>query len=275
MEHAYDAGGSRAGATEVDDRRHTCTPHAGGVSRRGVLAGLTGAVAAGVLSKWSVGFATALTDLPLEVAGIKLPRSTLARTAAQFSRSHCPDYLFNHCMRTFLFGAVALQAQQRTYDADQAFAAAALHDLGLLRAFASPTGSFEIDGANQAERLLLEAGLSAKNADTVWHAIVLHDVRFALARRQGPEAMLVAMGAGCDVDGPDPQSIDAARIAEIVAAFPRLQFKKRFTALAIDHCKRKPLSQRGTWLEGLCREQAPAAWRDTVEQEIAAAPFSE
>jgi hypothetical protein len=35
------------------------------------------------------------------------------------------------------------------------------------------------------------------------------------------------------------------------------------------------LSQRGTWLEGLCREQVPSAWTDTVEREIADAPFSE
>ena len=55
----------------------------------------------------------------------------------------------------------------------------------------------------------------------------------------------------------------------------RLQFKRRFTQLAIDHCRRKPASQRGTWLEGLCREQVPGAFADTVEQDIAAAPFSE
>jgi hypothetical protein len=258
----------------IDCHRHDCAQHAGQTSRRRVLAALIGVLATVALPKPGVGLA-AQTELPVEVAGIKLPRSPLAQTAARFSRSHCPDYLFNHCMRTFLFGAAALQAQQRTYDADQAFAAAALHDLGLLADFSSPTGSFEVDGANEAEKLLLQGGLSAKGADTVWHAIVLHDVRFSLTRRQGAEAMLVAMGAGCDVDGPDPQSIDAARTAEIVAAFPRLQFKKRFTALAIEHCKRKPLSQRGTWLEGLCREQAPAAWTDTVEREIAAAPFSE
>jgi hypothetical protein len=89
-------------------------------------------------------------------------------------------------MRTFLFGAVALQAQKRSYEADEAFAAASLHDLGLLTVFASPAGSFEIDGANRAEQLMLESGLSARNADIVWHAIALHDVRFALTRREGP-----------------------------------------------------------------------------------------
>ena len=233
------------------------------ITRRRALAGLTALLAVPSLA------------LPAEVAGIRLPQSELARAAAEFSRQHCPEYLFNHCMRTFLFGAVALQKQQRVYDADKAFAAAALHDLGLLPEFESSAASFEIDGADRAEQLMLQNGLSARDAAVVWHAIVLHDARFALTRRQGPEAMLVALGAGSDVDGPDTTVIDAARTGEIVAAFPRLQFKQRFTALAIGHCKRKPLSQRGTWLEGLCREQAPSAWTETVEREIAAAPFAE
>ena len=238
------------------------------ITRRRVLGGLIAVMLAPSPTR-------AQTGVPSEVAGIKLPQSGVARAAAEFSRSHCPDYLFNHCMRTFLFGAVALQAQKRSYDADTAFAAAALHDLGLLPAFATASSSFEIDGANRAEQVMTESGLSPRDAAIVWHAIALHDVRFAITRRQGPEAMLVAMGAGCDVDGPDESAIEASQIKEIVSAFPRLQFKQRFTALAVDHCKRKPLSQRGTWLEGLCREQVPSAWTDTVEREIADAPFSE
>jgi hypothetical protein len=240
-------------------------------SRRQALGGLLGTLAAAL----SRPLYAVQQPLPSEVAGIKLPTATFAKTAARFSRSHCPDYLFNHCMRTFLFGAIAMRTQGHAYDADKAFAAAALHDLGLLQEFESKNASFEIDGANRAEQMMLQSGLSPAQADVVWHAIALHDVRFALATRQGPEAMLVAIGAGSDVDGPDPASIDAAHTAEIVAAFPRLQFKKRFTAACIEHCKRKPLSQRGTWLEGLCREQVPAAWSDTVEQEIAAAPFTD
>ena len=238
------------------------------VTRRRVLSGLMAVMLAPAPSR-------AQTGVPADVAGIRLPESAVARAAMSFSRTHCPDYLFNHCMRTFLFGAVALQSAKHAYDAETAFAAAALHDLGLLPAFATTKASFEIDGADRAEQLVTQSGLSPRDAAIVWHAIALHDVRFAITRRQGPEAMLVAIGAGSDVDGPDADAIDARQTAEIVAAFPRLQFKKRFTALAVDHCKRKPLSQRGTWLEGLCREQVPSTWTDTVEREIADAPFSE
>jgi HD domain len=216
------------------------------------------------------------SGLPKEVAGVAIPRSRVAIRAAQFSQHSCPDFLFNHCMRTFLFGALALQRQKLSYNADEAFLGAALHDLGLLPAFASKTQSFEIDGANVAERFARDAGLSAAGADIVWHSVAFHDIRFAITRRAGPEAMLVALGAGSDVDGPDLETEGEKRQTdEVVAAFPRLQFKKRFTSLVVDHCKRKPKSQHGSWLEGLCREQVPTAWTDTVETEIAAAPFAE
>lgn len=215
-------------------------------------------------------------NLPTEVAGIPIPRSKMAVRAAQFARQSCPEYLFNHCMRTFLFGALALKDQRLTFDADDAFTAAALHDLGLLPAFASPAQSFEADGADAAEHFALDNGLGAAHANVIWHGVVLHDGRYAVTRRAGPEAMLVALGAGADVDGPDLKTGDQRRqLAEVVAAFPRLHFKQRFTALLVDHCHRKPLSQRGTWLEGLCRRQVPEAWIDTVEQEIAQALFDE
>lgn len=220
--------------------------------------------------------ADAVSDMPREVAGVAIPQSPKAIRAAVFARQSCPEYLFNHCMRTFLIGALAMQRQALTYNPADAFIAAALHDLGLLPSFASKSQSFEIDGANAAEKWARDSGLNAEEADIVWHGIAFHDVRFAITRRAGPEAILVALGAGGDVDGPDLDTdVEKRQLAEVVAAFPRLKFKNRFTALLVDHCKRKPTSQRGTWLEGLCREQVPGAWNDTVEKEIMAAPYNE
>jgi hypothetical protein len=219
--------------------------------------------------------ARAGSGLPSEVAGIRLPRSALALGAEHFARQECPPFLFNHCMRTFFFGAVAMERHGNAYSADDAFVAASLHDLGLLKEFASAEGSFEVDGADRAAQFARASGAPASAADDVWHAIALHDARFALVEHRGGAAMLVAMGAGSDVLGPNADMIDPKRTAEIVTAFPRLKFKKQFTALLVDHCRRKPLSQRSTWLEGLCREKSPSAWSAKLEDEIAAAPFTE
>jgi hypothetical protein len=215
-------------------------------------------------------------ELPAEVAGLPLPRSSRARAVAAFARAHCPDYLFNHCMRTYLFGALNLARQGTAYRAEDAFIAAALHDLGLLPAFESPRGSFETDGANAAEEWARRQGMPAAAADRIWHAVQLHDGAWALTRRQGAEAMLVATGARIDVEGFEPGELQAQQLQEILAAFPRLQFKQQFTALLVAHCDRKPDSQHATWLEGLCRAHAVHPRADTaVEEEIAASAFSE
>jgi len=221
------------------------------------------------------GAAGAAAQLPAEVAGVAIPRSALARAAAGYARDACPEFLFNHCLRTYVFGTLLLKRKPGSYRADDAFVAAVLHDLGLLPRFASAKASFEVDGADAAEAFMRARGAPAGEADIVWHAVQMHDGKWALTRRQGPEAMLVALGAGADVDGLDPGEIDARRVSEILQAFPRLQFKRQFTALLTDHCRRKPTSQRATWLEGLCREQAPQAWGDSVQQAIDAAPFPE
>jgi hypothetical protein len=54
-------------------------------------------------------------------------------------------------MHTFLFGALHEHHHGRAYNAEAAFVAAALHDLGLLKAYGSESRSFEVDSANAAE----------------------------------------------------------------------------------------------------------------------------
>jgi hypothetical protein len=215
-------------------------------------------------------------DMPTEVAGVRLPQTPRALAAAVYARASCPEFLFNHCVRTFLFGALSLQRQHRSYRAEDAFIAAALHDLGLLPSFESPQAPFEQDGADAAERWVRAQHGSAVQGDRVWHAVRMHDGAFALTRRQGPEAMLVALGAGTDVYGAEPGELEARALEEVLRAFPRLKFKAQFTALLIAHCERKPASQRATWLEGLCRAHAAhPAPDDEVARHIAAAAFPE
>jgi hypothetical protein len=213
-----------------------------------------------------------VSALPTSVAGIEIPRAPLAARAVALARPACPEFLFNHCMRTYLFGALHLAGQRAPYDPQLAFVAAALHDLGLLPAFASAHGSFEIDGADRAEALLRAAGRPSEEGRRVWNAIVAHDMRSDYAAHQSPEAQLVNFGAAADVV--DPAGLDPAAVAEVLQAFPRQQFKTRFTAMLVDHCRRKPASQIG-WLDGLCRATVPAAPRGSVPAVIAAAPYAE
>ncbi len=213
--------------------------------------------------------------LPTEVAGIRLPASHLAQRAASYSRRFCPEFLFNHCMRTFIFGAIYAEHHHVRYEPETAFVAAALHDLGLLRSFASAGKTFEVDGANAAEAFLRNERAPQAEADAAWNAIALHAIRQQFIAHQAGEVQVVSAGVGADFGGPDPRDIEPARVREILAAFPRLQFKSRFLALLTDHCHRKPMSQEATWLESFCHAQAPQLRRPSAAEVLAAAPFPE
>jgi len=226
--------------------------------------------------RWLLEARTVDGDFPVEVAGVRLPRSPLTRHAVSFARRSCPEFLFNHSMRTFLFGALLLGQQHRSYRGEDALVAAAFHDIGLLPAFETSKGSFEIDGANAASNWVHQNGGSKAVADRIWYAVAMHDGDWEFVLRQGPEAMLVYLGAAADVDGPRPGDLESRQIADVLAAFPRLQFKQRFTELAVGHCLRKPDSQGATWLQSLCQEHSPhPAPADAIEREIAGSPFSE
>jgi len=209
-----------------------------------------------------------------DVAGVSIPRTPLALKAEAYVRSAEPDFLYNHSVRTYLFGALRLRARGITFDPETAYVGALFHDLGLVPALASQNFSFEVDGANKAEEFVKANGGSPEQARTVWNAIVTHDMGGVYQMHQSHEALLLGAGAGSDVDGVDPSKIPAATVAEVLRAYPRVQFKKLFTAAAIDHCRRKPASQIG-WLETLCLKVVPNIDLGDVEQEIASAPYPE
>jgi hypothetical protein len=250
---------------------HSCVSHSLRVRRRDVLLGLL-ALTAG---RPSLALERPRVALPSSVAGIAVPRSPVAQAAAALSRQACPEVLFNHCMRTYLFGALHEQHHGRTFNADAAFVAAALHDLGLLKAFETDGTPFEVDSANAAERLALENSLPPETAKLVWNAAAMHDMRWAVVEKQNPTVELVAAGAAADVVGLDEGMIPRTAIAEVLKAFPRLGFKVQFAQLLTDHCRRKPLSQLGTWLDGYCRAAVPDAAFPDPKAVIHSAPYAE
>lgn len=214
------------------------------------------------------------TPTPIVIAGIDIPRTPLSLKAETYVQSLEPDYLFNHSVRTYLFGALRLGAKHIMYDPETGYVAALFHDAGLVPTIASPNASFEIDGADKAEQFVKANGGSSEQARTVWNAIVTHDMGRAYQRHQSPEALLLGEGVGVDVDGDALNALSPAIVGEILRAYPRRDFKRRFTAAAVDHCRRKPTSQMG-WLDPLCRKIAPNVDRGDVEKEIASAPFPE
>lgn len=235
------------------------------MTRRNFMAG-----AIAVLGRRHV---TAASDYPTTVAGIDLPTTRLCVAAAALSRSASPPFLFNHSLRTYVFGALHAHHHGMAYDPQIAFAAAMLHDLGLLPAYEHDGLPFEIDSANAAEDLARRNGLSDKDARRVWDATVMHDMRRPFVERQSAEVILVASGAGADVTGPDPDMFDPRDVAEVVRLLPRLGFKAGFKNLLTRHCLRKAGSQNATWLDSYCRATVIPGHISETATAIDKAPF--
>jgi len=237
-------------------------------TRRSFVVALAGALALCIDARALAQLATQRRTpvLPKTVAGVRLPDTVVALAALDLAWNACPPFLFNHCLRTFLFGVMLAEHDAPTYDSEIIFVAAALHDLGLTQRYATPEHPFEMDGADAAKEFLAARGVSAARAERAWNAIALHTS--ILVDHQEAQIGIVGNGAGADVFGSGIKSLQAERVAEVVRVFPRLSFNTGFRDLLVDHCHRKPLSQRGTWLDNFCRVHNPGVAYPDIEKRM-------
>lgn len=212
--------------------------------------------------------------LPRSVGGIRIPGSRLAREAAEFAREASSETLFNHVMRSYLFGCALLDRRGVPYDRELAFVAAVLHDLGLVEAHRTPAERFEVDGADAARRFLVERRVPAERVDVVWDAIALH-TSTGIATRKRPEIAMVSLGSGLDFSGNDLQQIPSGTREEILAAFPRKGFKQDALSSILSLCRTKPLSTLMHPFAEVGRRHIPGFPVPTVEDLLLGAPFAD
>ena len=120
------------------------------------------------------------------VAGVTIPDSALCKAAVDLLESSSPEFLCTHCLRTYIFGNLAVRSIGRSVaDEEAAFCAAALHDLGLVPAYRHDN-RFEVDGADAARQFCSKHQVPPERADLVWEAIALH-TSVGIATRRSDE----------------------------------------------------------------------------------------
>lgn len=210
--------------------------------------------------------------LPSIVAGIRFVDSKIAKMATELSRTASPPYLFNHALRTFLFGSLVGRTLGQKPDEELLYLACILHDLGLTKEFQGDL-PFEIQGAESAKHFLQEHGYSKDRTAAVWDGIAMH--ASLISQFKQPEIALVGAGAGADVIGPDPTQIKKADVEEVVKAFPRLRFKEAFVNTCADVIRKHPNGATRSFMrdvgERYVPEFHPRNFCDLVEH----APFPE
>lgn len=194
------------------------------------------------------------------------------KTATQLSRAVSPSYLFNHAIRTFLFGSLIGRAQGQKVDEEVLYLACIVHDLGLTERFGGDL-PFEIQGAEAAKEFLEHHGYANDKAGIVWDGIAIH--ASPIGHYKQPEIRLVGEAAGADVIGPDSSQIKKAEVDEIMRVFPRMEFKNSFLKTCANVVRKHPGGASRSFMrdigERYVAEFHPRNFCDLVLQ----APFSE
>lgn len=243
------------------------------MARRDFVLGLGALTAESLLTGGGLPQAVAARKSALRVvAGIPIVDTRIAKAADEFSQSVSPRYLYNHAMRTYLFGALVGRAAGLAFDEELLYLASVLHDLGLTERFAGAK-PFEIEGALAAQRFLRAQGLPASKAAVVWDGIAMHPL--AISQFKQPEIKLVASGAAADVVGAGLDQISPLDRDKVLEAFPRLGFKVAFVATCADVVRRQPSSTKGTFMRDIGERKVSDFHPSNICDAIDQAPFSE
>jgi len=210
--------------------------------------------------------------MPNLACALVIPDSLLAKEATDILRQHSTDLLFNHSIRVYLFAAEQGRQRKLRFDPELLYVAAAFHDLGLIKKFSSPDERFEVDSANAARQFLDAHDIAEDQVQTVWEAIALHTTP-GIPKHMRPEIALLNSGVLLDVLGVGFDQFPAEIREEIVAKYPRINFKKGFLEEYFAGFAHKPATTYGTVNAGVYERFTPGYKSPNACDLIAASPF--
>lgn len=169
-----------------------------------------------------------------------VPDSALTRAAQDAAARHLPATLLNHSHRTYLFGMALAELERLEVDAEVLFAAAMLHDTGLV--LSRGPDDFTLASARLADEVAEQVGLSTAATETLQTAITMHhSPRVPLAAGSVP--YLLAAGAGVDVVGLRSWELPGITLAQAVREHRRDGFKRYFVHAWRQEAVRVPLGR--------------------------------
>lgn len=165
------------------------------------------------------------------------PDSVLTREARDRAARILPVPLLNHSYRTYQFGRAIGEVEGVEVDAELLFAAAMLHDVGLV----DPPGTadFTLASSRLARDVAERVGLSTAATEVMQTAITMHESP-GVTLSAGPVAYLLAAGAAADVIGMRSWQLPAQILSDVVREHPRAGFKREFTQAFRQEAARVP-----------------------------------
>jgi hypothetical protein len=177
----------------------------------------------------------------------QIPDSENCLKALKLVQQHSPDFLLNHCLRSYAFGVAMAHKVKSSFDKEVFFLGSIMHDLGLVEPF-DGEDTFELEGAGTAHQFCLEQEIEQSKADMIHEMIALH-TSVGIAHKHEPEIALLHYGAGADVLGLWLHDIHKKTLQEILTEYPRLDFKEGMSKLVSAQIERKPHSYMKTMVD--------------------------
>ena len=178
-------------------------------------------------------------EAALRALGMPVPDSAMARHARELIADVEPAFLVNHSVRAYAWAVELALHDELAFDAEILYVAAVLHDIGLVPAY-DLGGCFEVDGAIAAEAFALEHGVPPDRARAIYDVVELH-MAATLPPDSTSEVVLLEASTGTDVTGYRFADVRPSVIPGVLAAYPRLTFKRDFAAMFRDQAARKPM----------------------------------
>ena len=151
------------------------------------------------------------------------------------------EWIFQHSMRTYLFGAAMAYQLGIAFDKEVLFVAALCHDLAFVKPYDRDDTTFELLSAKAGYDFALEHNMTQHQAAVIHEMIALHTMPHRV-KNLDPEVALVSRGAFVDVGGSGREDIWHETRQDILTHHPRCNFKQELCALVQDHVTRKPWS---------------------------------
>ena len=207
------------------------------------------------------------------LGGITVVDTPLVARAMELAQAYSETYLFNHAVRSWLFAVRLGQLQGIPHDAEVVAVGSLLHDLGLTNGVTGPK-RFEIEGANAARAFAREQGLDDRRVQLIWDTVALNYTP-SIALHKEAEVALSTAGIGLDYGGPQYDRIPRDEMKSVLAAFPRLDMKKRFTDSVCGIVRTKPETTYDNFARDFGERFVPGYKPQSAVDFLMNAPFEE
>ncbi|KRE24993.1 SgcJ/EcaC family oxidoreductase [Agromyces sp. Soil535] len=202
---------------------------------------------------------------------LDLPSTPNAVAALEHAREKLPAVVFNHSVRSYLYGR-SLGSRQgliagRDYDDELLFLSSVLHDLGVSEDGPTSAERFEVHGADLAAEFARTLGVDDAKLNILWDAVALH-TSVGIANRKAPEVALSHLGISADIIGFGKQDLPDDLIAASIDAYPRENLGFALTDIIAGHAALRPTKAIPMTFAGhvddLYSDRAARTWFDVL-----------